>query len=79
MLDPSFKANFQQCDMQGGMQTGHGWGQWRSKWGPEPNVVVTCHSEFVQMALLLADSFLRMNEKCREETKPKHCPVQQDL
>lgn len=35
---------------------------------PETILVVPCHlDEFVQMGLLLADPFLGMKEKCREE------------
>lgn len=61
----------------GGMGIGSGGGECRSKCRPETSLMVTCHTgEFVQMALLLADSFLGMKEKCREEAKPKYCPVQ---
>jgi len=42
--------------------------------------MVTCPAgEFVQTALLLADSFLGMKENCREEVKLKYCPVQKEL
>lgn len=56
----------QTSNAHGGMGSGMCDGNAGAKQRPETTLVVTCHTEeFVQMSLLLADSFLGMKEKCR--------------
>lgn len=63
---------------RGGMGSGICGGNAGTRGRPETILVLSCHTEeFVQMGLLLADSFLGMKEKCRAGEKSQFCSVQE--